>query len=65
MADDIVARAKTLLSVDLRYAPNRDVKLLIEELVDELVDERRDCRILEAMIKDHRDTEQWANGKSQ
>jgi hypothetical protein len=63
MAEDIVARAKTLLSVDLRYAPNRDVKLLIEELVDELVDERRDCRILEAIIHEHRETEQWKTGR--
>lgn len=65
MADDIVARAKLLLSQDLCYAPNRDVKLLIEELCDELEDERGYHRFLAALVQEYRDTETWNSGKSQ
>jgi hypothetical protein len=62
--DDIVVRAMEILRKEplIRRSP---IYLIVEELVDTLEDERRDCRILEAIINDLRAAEEWVNGKSE
>lgn len=60
--DDIVVRAMDILRKEplIRQSP---IYLIVEELVDTLEDERRDCRILEAIISDLRAADEWANGQ--
>lgn len=60
--DDVVVRAREMIEAPSTFS-SFDIEKIIDELIDSLEDERRDCRILEAIILDLRAADRRANGQ--